>query len=81
MPRGFTKRPRLPERLEFAFEAFWELSTDRQINMTLGPIPSRSVREYARDYSLAGERFDAFLAAVRVLDGEYLRRLNPKPTK
>lgn len=81
MPPAFTKRPRLTHRLEFAFHAFWELSTDRQVNMVLGPIPSRSIREFARDCGIAGERFDAFVASIRVLDGEYLRRLNPKPDK
>jgi hypothetical protein len=49
--------------------------------MVLGPIPSRSIRDFARDCGIAGERFDAFVAAIRVLDGEYLRRLNPKPDK
>jgi len=71
----------LSDRLIFAYEAFWELSTDRHVGMGLGPIPNRSIRSYAREHGVTGERFDLFLSCIRVLDGEYLRRLNPAPTK
>jgi hypothetical protein len=81
VPTAYLRRPRLADRLVFAFDAFWELNTDRPMGMGIGPIPSRAIREYAKDHALSGEPLDDFLGWVRVLDGEYIKRLTPKDEK
>lgn len=51
------------------YEAFWELSTDRHIGFGVGPIPHRSIKDYARGWPDA----DMFAACMRAMDGVYLQ--------
>lgn len=66
------KEPEFPEALRWAWEAFWELSSDRSIGMALGPIPWSSIDRYAARFGIAdGDEFEQFLHFVRALDGAY----------
>lgn len=50
------------------YEAFSELSTDRQIGMGLGPLPSASIDRYISDHDLGYDDADMFRACMRAMD-------------
>jgi len=56
------------------YEDFWELSTERQIGMGVGPIPASCVTRHC-----AGWRYDdadMFKACIRAMDAVYLGHAN-----
>lgn len=56
----------------FYTQAFWELSTERQIGMGLGPIPASRIKAYAADYGLEPDVAEVFKVVVREMDSVYL---------
>ena len=60
------------EHFHFFIEAFYELSSCRQIGMSFGPIPFTAIAEYARMYEV--DDFDEFLYIIRLLDNKYLEK-------
>ena len=53
--------------------AFWEISTDRQIGMQAGPIPSFAIERMAGRMGIAHpDEFDDFRSAMRVMDAVWL---------
>lgn len=52
-------------------EAFFELSTERQIGNSLGPIPVTAIWAYDHRYQAGGE---GFIATIHYLDRAFLRR-------
>ena len=78
VPEGFLNQPSIAPQNLFLWDAFWELSSERQMGMGLGPIPYRALRSYADDGGIVGDHFDLFRSVIRQLDGEYLARQSPK---
>ncbi len=75
LQKGFFKDK--PDELEpditgfqFYFDAFNELSTSRQIGLSLGPISFTAIAEYFRIYELSD--FDEFSYLIRRMDGVFL---------
>lgn len=59
------------------WDAFWELSTERQIGMAEGPIPASAIHEEARGLSL--DEMHGFRRVIRAMDAAYLgQRADPK---
>ena len=56
----------------FLFDAFWELSTERQIGMSLGPIPVTAMMSHADLYDLTKPETLAFIKVMRAMDNLYL---------
>lgn len=54
------------------WDAFNELSTERYIGMSVGPIPVSKVWQLAREYGLTIQEQDTFVYIIRVLDAEYM---------
>lgn len=52
--------------------AFWDLSSERPIGFSLGPIPWSSVVRYGARAGLDREASDVLWAHVRALDSAYL---------
>jgi len=57
---------------EYYLTAFWELNSDRQIGMGLGPIPFTSIDRYALRHSIAGDDFDFFQKMIRAMDRVFI---------
>ena len=55
----------------FYLEAFWELSTERQIGCTLGPIPVSAIRRYHGAEGMSYAMMSLFLEVIRALDETY----------
>ena len=58
--------------LLFVWTAFGELSTDRQLGMTRGPIPWISLHFYAERFGVVGDEFSRFMELIRAMDAAYL---------
>lgn len=72
-------KPKVPSRLAFFWEAFYELSTDRpQTFGGPGPIPWSAIDRFAIRYRLSDDGFVYLLRVIRALDniwlGEMARR-------
>jgi len=63
------KRPALMIGLDFYLRAYHELSYDRPIGMTLGPIPWSSVDRYAAKYGIVDlDDFSVFESHIRAME-------------
>jgi hypothetical protein len=52
--------------------AFWELSSDRQIGMSAGPIPYTAIDRWAHRNGVEPEDFHVLLTVIRAMDAEWL---------
>lgn len=62
----------MPQLCEWYIQAFWDLSTERQVGMALGPIPMSKVEELADRFCLTEENTDTLKRSVRAMDKEFL---------
>ena len=76
-PAEFYDRPEIEPHLTWLWNAFWELSTERQLGMSIGPIPGSKIREYLRDeMELTGTDYDRARSIIRRTDDAYLGMVN-----
>jgi hypothetical protein len=75
-PEVFFTQPLVPEYHRFYWEAFSDLSTERQIGMALGPIPRSAITAYAAENELYGDAADQFVMIIRAVDADYLQEIN-----
>lgn len=75
-PAWFFEQPEIDPHLHFHWEAFGELSTERQIGMGIGPIPWSAIKAYAEEFGIVGDEFESFLHIMRAMDSEYLSQAN-----
>ena len=72
-----TIAPRSSRISTWLWNAFWELGTERQLGMSVGPIPGSKIREYLRDeMELTGAEYDRARAIIRKADDAYVGMLN-----
>lgn len=62
--------PELHDVEWFYWQAFWELSTDRQAGMSTGPIPWSSIAGYAASHPWVD--LSSFVSIMRTMDGVYV---------
>jgi len=76
-PAGFYDRPEIEPHLTWLWNAFWELGTERQLGMSIGPIPGSKIRDYLRDeLDLYGPEYDRAKAVIRKADDAWCGMLN-----
>jgi hypothetical protein len=72
-PPQYFEQPDVPLHLHGIWDAFFELTTERQIGMAAGPIPASIIKRYgAGEYGLEGDELDRFYRIIGRMDGEYL---------
>lgn len=54
-------------------EAFWELSSDRQIGFGVGPIPAGSIARYAEMFGYDLDEQEQLRRLIRAMDNAYLK--------
>lgn len=64
--------------MEFFYQAFLELGSERPVGFSIGRIPVVSILHYARHYKLDGETESDLIYFVTTLDDAYLREINSK---
>lgn len=73
VPAEYYECPDIEPHLNLIWSAFWDLSTERQIGMGIGPIPVSKISEYLIDeMELCGPEFDRVKAIIRRVDGAYV---------
>jgi hypothetical protein len=78
-PEAFYERPEIAPHLALIWDAFWELGTERQLGMSVGPIPGSKIREYVRhELGLHGAEYDRATAIIRKADNAWLGMLNAR---
>lgn len=55
----------------FYMQAFWDLSTERQLGFTVGPIPASSIYRYPGAQGLSPAMMCLFEAVIRKMDETY----------
>jgi hypothetical protein len=79
VPPDYLQRPRLHPALQIYWDAFWELSADRQIGMAIGRIPFTAIDRYAVRYGIEEvDEFDTFRNVIRSMDAEFRDQTTPK---
>lgn len=78
---ALAEQPELPIYLEFALECYNQLSTERAIGFSIGPIPWTSIMQWAR---MAGmddaDDIDDLAEVVWIADNMVQDHLRKKPT-
>jgi len=78
-PAEFYDRPEIEPHLTWLWNAFWELGSERQLGMSVGPIPGSKIREYLRDeLDLHGTEYDRARTIIRRADDAYVGMLNSR---
>lgn len=75
-------RVRPAPHLTFYWNAFYNLSSDRQRGFGAGPIPWSSIDRYAIRYQVdQPEQFELFVRLVRAMDSVFLKDAAEKSAK
>ena len=72
IPDTLLDEPELLPGLSFYYSAFWDLFPDRQMGMSVGPIPYASMRDYCIDWNLDDEMAFNLKRLIRKMDGAFL---------
>ena len=67
------KAPELLLGLDFVYQAFEELSSDRAVGMVIGPLPWSSVDRFCERHGIIGDFRDEFEQLLRAMDTAYLK--------
>lgn len=79
-PPQFYERPDISDHLRFYWDAFIELSSERQIGMGVGPIPRSAVLNYAREFGIGSrDGFYHLYRIIQAVDEDYLSVINSTP--
>ena len=54
-------------------KSFHDLSTERSVGMSLGPIPWSKIVQYADRYQLEPDVTEAFIDIIRTMDVAYMK--------
>jgi len=74
-PQAFYDQPELDVEMLSFLEAFRELGSERQLGMSIGPIPYSHIQRYANDLGLYGDAHERFCAILALVDVGYLNMI------
>lgn len=78
LPQRIQNAPQLAFGMQMYFTAFLDLTSCRQLGMTLGPIPWTAVNDYAIDLGLDEESTEDLHHFVRAMDNVYVSHHSKK---
>ena len=78
VPDKIANKPYLDRGLDFYYNTFFELSTDRPVNNTVGQIPFSVILSYCRYYNFTYEETSDFLYLIRKIDSAYIQYMSEK---
>ena len=73
LPDKIRNKPRLRYGLDLYWKAFADLSSDRMMGMTEGPISWRSIHAWGERNCILGDDFERLVSIVRTMDETYLK--------
>ena len=78
IPEKFKNVPDLIPGLSLYFNAFFDLTTNRQLGMSLGPIPFNSIIQYGEYYQFNSDEMFDLIYFIREMDNAYLDYANSR---
>ena len=83
VPDKIANKPSLDYGLVFYYNTFFELSTDRIVNNSVGQIPFSTILSYCKYYNFTYEETSDFMYLIRKIDAVYIEHVSKKhgPTK
>ena len=72
LPDWYLEEPEIRDNDDFYLNAFNDLSTTRQIGMSVGPIPWDRVLQYAAWSGLDDENTEYFVGVIREMDSAWM---------
>lgn len=66
---------------QFYWDAWRNLSADRQSGMGIGAIPFLAIDAYAKRFDIEGRDFEDFFYIIRELDDAFIAVMNKKAEK
>lgn len=78
LPEKVANAPALMLGMELYYDAFWDLTTCRQVGFGAGAIPWASVRDYGLTFEFDEEQMEDLFYFIRVMDNAYLEFYKPK---
>jgi hypothetical protein len=76
IPDRIANAPDLEYGLVFYLKAWTDLNADRSFGMSVGPIPTIAILNYAKHYQLSEDETERTLKILRYVDNEYLNKIN-----
>ena len=81
IPPWIKDAPELDIGLDYYYEIFWDLSTERQIGMGLGPIPHSAIEAYAVNHNFNAEEAHDLFYLIKRMDVAFLQYSIEKNSK
>lgn len=78
IPARILDAPSLYVGLELFLNAFFDLDTERQAGLAIGPIPWSKIREYAVAFDFDSDLTDDLFYFVKALDAAHMKRQKKK---
>lgn len=78
IPEPIINQPEVQPGLEIYYEAFWALTTTRQLGMGCGPIPWTACQSYAEVCGFDEEQADDLWFFISSMDAVFLKHLADK---
>jgi hypothetical protein len=76
LPDWYLNKPFTDFQGNWYLNAFYELSTNRSLGMSIGPIPWTAITEYATYHGLSRLTTDIFHIIIRALDNAYCKKVS-----
>jgi hypothetical protein len=80
-PSWYEEEPDCPPGLDYYMKAFWQLSTERSIGFSVGPIPASKIEEYGERRGFDRMTLENFIYIIRTMDAAYLDWLTQEREK
>ena len=81
LPDTIANAPELGPGLDFFYTAFLDLTSERKMGFSAGPVGWLSIHEYAKAYEVTGEQREDLFYHVQKLDEAYLKWSNDRNSK
>lgn len=73
VPERLKERPDIPVYLHLFYDAFFDLTNDRQLGFGPGPIPITAIYAYCKHHNIVGRQERDMVKFIRYMDNEYLK--------
>ena len=80
-PDRIANKPILKKGLDLYMQAFFDLDSERQVSMSISPIPWSSVANYSKFYKFDEYQTIALFYYIREMDNQHIKLVNAKNKK
>lgn len=81
LPDWYEDEPETTSHHDFLLRDFWDLSSERQIGFSVGPIPTSKIEERAERNGFDDAMMRIYKALIRMLDSKFQKWVNSEREK